>query len=149
MDIGLLVKQYRQSNHMTLREFAQRGGTSHSYIAMLESQKNSKTGEPIVPTISMLKKLSIGMGVSVNELISMCDDMPINMSVNADMKIDLQLFSENKTPDEPKLPEGEMKMLEVYRRASDDVKPILLDAIEALENMSVEKLRFVADLISK
>lgn len=51
----------------------------------------------MIPTIAMMKKLSVGMGISVNELISICDDMPINLNSNVDMKIDLQLFA-NKNP---------------------------------------------------
>lgn len=94
MDIGLLVKQYRQTNNLTLREFAARCGTSHSYIAMLESHKNSKTGEPIIPTIAMIRKLSRGMNMSVNEIIAICDDTPISLDGTTDMKIDLQ----NKNP---------------------------------------------------
>lgn len=86
MDIGLLVKQYRQANNLTLREFAARCGTSHSYIAMLESHKNSKTGEPIIPTIAMIKKLSQGMNMSVNEIIAICDDMPISLDGASDIK---------------------------------------------------------------
>ena len=97
MNIGLLIKEYRQSNNLTLRDFANKCGTSHSYIAMLENNKNSKTGEPMIPTIAMMKKLSVGMGISVNDLISICDDMPINLNSNVDMKIDLQLFA-NKNP---------------------------------------------------
>lgn len=94
MEIGFLIKRHRQEKNLTLREFAAKCGTSHSYIAMLENGKNSKTGEPIVPSISMLRKISLGMGISINELIAMCDDMPITLNDNTPTKLNLQLFAE-------------------------------------------------------
>lgn len=134
MEIGFLIKQYRQENNLTLRDFATRCGTSHSYIAMLESNKNSKTGEPIVPTLTMLNKISRGMGISVNDLINICDDIPISLA------------QEETSPEEQTLTEGERVLLDIYRAASDDVKPILVDAIKALEAMPLDKLRVVASL---
>ena len=55
---------------------------------------------------------------------------------------------EENSPD-LELTEGEQKLLEVYRRASENVKPILLNAIEALEQMDVDKARIVAELFVK
>ena len=127
MDIGSLVREYRKANNLTLREFANRCGTSHSYIAMLESHKNSKTGEPIVPTISMVKKLSIGMGMSVNDIILKCDDMPISMDSTSDIKLNLQLFAEENTPTEPKLSEGEKILLDLFRQIPEEQQKVFLE----------------------
>ena len=127
MDIGSLVKQYRQANNLTLREFAARCGTSHSYIAMLENHKNSKTGEPIVPTIAMLKKLSQGMCMPINELIAVCDDMPVSLDSDNDLKLDLQLFAKENTPEEPKLTEGERMMLDLFRQIPEEQQKVFLE----------------------
>jgi transcriptional regulator with XRE-family HTH domain len=128
MDIGLLVKQYRQANSLTLREFAAKCGTSHSYIAMLENNKNSKTGEPIVPTIAMLKKISQGMHISVNELIALCDDMPINMDTTADVKLNLQLFSEETSPaSEEVLTEEERLLIDLFRQIPEEQQRVFLE----------------------
>jgi transcriptional regulator with XRE-family HTH domain len=145
MELSNLIKQYRANNNLTLREFATKCGTSHSYIAMLENNKNSKTGEPIVPTLTMLNKISQGLGMSVNELISTCDDMPISLSPTA--KLDSRSFATNKTPLD-QLTEGEKLLLEAYRRASDDVKPVLINVMEALESMPLEKLKAVVSLLN-
>jgi transcriptional regulator with XRE-family HTH domain len=115
MEIGFLIKQYRQENNLTLRDFATRCGTSHSYIAMLESNKNSKTGEPIVPTLTMLNKISRGMGISVNDLINICDDIPISLS------------QEENTPEEPKLTEGERMLLDLFRQIPEEQQKVFLD----------------------
>ena len=126
MEIGILIKQYREKNNLTLRDFAKLCGTSHSYIAMLESKKNSKTGEPIVPTITMLNKISQGMGMSVNDLITLCDDIPISLAT--DERINLQLFAENQnSPEEPKLTEGERMLLELFRQIPETQQKVFLE----------------------
>lgn len=79
MKIGEIIKDYRKKHDLSLRDFAQRAGMSHGYIAMLEEGKNSKTKEPMVPTLPSLKKISSALGMSLNELISVADDMPVKL----------------------------------------------------------------------
>lgn len=54
----------------------------------------------------------------------------------------------NNSPTEAQLSEGEQQILEIYRRAAVDTKPILLKTLEALEKMPLEKLSVVADLFA-
>lgn len=122
MQIGLLIKQYRATNDLTLREFAKKCGTSHSYIAMLESSKNSKTGEPIVPTIVMMKKLATGMNMSVNDLISICDDMKISLDGTADIA-----FAKKTSPTELELSEGERMLIKAFRQIPEDQQKVFLE----------------------
>lgn len=91
MKLGDIVKTYRKDNDLTMREFAQRCNVSHSYIAMLEDGKNSKTGAPITPTLVTLKKIAEGMNISVDELISAAEDMPVKLE-KTQQGINLQLF---------------------------------------------------------
>ncbi len=79
MKLGEIIKNYRKEHNLTLREFAKICGTSHSYIAMLEDGKNSKTGEPMIPTLTTLKKISKALNISLNELISTAEDMPVTL----------------------------------------------------------------------
>lgn len=141
MEIGLFIKQYRQNNDLTLREFAARCGTSHSYIAMLENNKNSKTGEPIVPTLTMLNKIAKGMGISVSDLISICDDMPVRLAPAKPVgKLNIQLFAANQNaPEEPKLTEGEEMWLELYHLLTDESKAMLCNTIPTLRSLPKEK----------
>jgi transcriptional regulator with XRE-family HTH domain len=80
MKIGELIKKYRSENNMSLRDFAKKCGTSHSYIAMLEYGKNSKNGEPITPSLSMLAKIAFAVSMSLGELVDACDDMPVSLT---------------------------------------------------------------------
>ena len=120
MEIGLLIKQYRHENNLTLREFATRCGTSHSYIAMLESGKNSKTGEPIVPSITMLKKIAQGMNLSINFLIDSCDDIPVTLNDAPTIET---------TPEEPKLSEGRQKLIDLAMSVPEEKVDKLLQLI--------------------
>ena len=149
LEIGAVIKQYRGETNISLRDFAAKCGTSHSYIAMLESGKNSKTGEPIVPTITMLKKIAHGMDMSVSDLIAVCDDMPVNMqppefklnyfdSTKEDIPANLQLFGNSG-----QLPEKEKKLLALYNKIED--KEGLLRFIERLAALSEEQQKFVFD----
>ena len=122
MDIGSIIKQYRHANKISMRDFAEKCGVSHSYIAMLEIRKTSKTGEPIVPTIAMLKKIASGLGITVNELIAKCDDMPITLSDEYDMK---------NPPQEPKLREGEEILLSLFRRLPKESQALYIEALRA------------------
>ena len=140
MEIGTIIKRYRKENNLSLRDFAIKCGTSHSYIAMLENKKNSKTGEPIIPTITMLIKIANALDMNVNDLISICDDMPVTLGTTQGYKT---------SPTEVQLNEGEREILKVYRRASDNVKPVLIKVVESLEEMPIDKLKVVADLLSK
>lgn len=80
MKLGEIIKSYRAQSKLTMRELAERCGVSHSYIAMLESEKNSKTGEPITPSLITLKKIADGLGITLNELIIDADDIPVKLS---------------------------------------------------------------------
>lgn len=135
MEIGVAIKQYRDKANISLRDFAAKCGTSHSYIAMLESGKNSKTGEPIVPTITMLKKIAHGMDMSVNDLIAVCDDMPVSFA-GTSFSANLQLSGNSE-----QLPEIEKKLLALYDKIED--KEGLIKFLERLSALSVDQQKFV------
>ena len=83
MKLGELIKNHRRENKLTLRDFAQRCGMSHSYISMLEECKNSKTGEPMTPTLATLKKIANALNMSLNDLMTAADDMPVKIEDNS------------------------------------------------------------------
>ena len=41
---------------------------------------NPKTGQPLTPSLPMLKKIAEGMGITLDELLSTTDDFMIDMS---------------------------------------------------------------------
>lgn len=89
MKLGDYIKNYRLSHDLSQRQFAIKCGVSNGYISMLEEGKNPRTNEPLIPSLNMLKKIANGMNLSIHELISSVDDMPISFEDNMD-KIAIQ-----------------------------------------------------------
>ena len=125
MKLGEVIKQYRLKNDLSQRQFAKLCGISNGYISMLEEGKHPKTGEAIVPSLAMFKKLSAAMGITVNELMSQADE--------SDVALNLQLFAaptvEIKTSD---LTEGEIALIKVLDKLTDDEQRQVIEFAEFL-----------------
>jgi len=80
MTLGMIIKEYRERNRLSQRQFALMCDVSNGYISMLEEGRNPKTNEPIVPSLATMKKLAKAMGMSLNDLMSKADDMEISLS---------------------------------------------------------------------
>jgi transcriptional regulator with XRE-family HTH domain len=104
-----------------MRDFAAKSGVSHSYIAMLEEGKNSKTGLPMTPGLVTLKKLSVGMDMTIDELIATADDMPVSLQPAP-------------SPVESDLSEGELALIELFRKVPEDQQALVLSMIRAALN---------------
>ena len=115
MTLGEIVKEYRAKNNLSLREFASRCGMSHSYIAMLENESNSKTGEPMVPTITTINKIARGMGRTIDSVIAEADDMLVSLS------------NEKETITEKLTPE-EYEILQLFRSLDEVGQNVMLAA---------------------
>ena len=80
MELGQLVKEYREKNHLSQRQFSKISGISNGYISMIEEGKNPKTGEVLTPSLTMLKKISVAMKMSLNDLMSLTEDYDVSLS---------------------------------------------------------------------
>lgn len=74
MKLSELVKQYREENNLSQREFGRRCDLSNSLISILEMGKNPQTGKPMTPDFLTYRKLANGMGMSVQMLFEKLDD---------------------------------------------------------------------------
>lgn len=79
MTLADLISQYRQSHNLSQRQMGTQCGLSTGYISLIEKEVNPQTGKPMVPTLSVLNKIAKGMGMTIDELIATCDDMPVDM----------------------------------------------------------------------
>lgn len=80
MKLGELIESYRIQKGLSQRQFAIVCGLSNGYVSMLESGKNPRTNDPIIPTLSTFKKIATGMGMPLQELMEIVDDMPVDMT---------------------------------------------------------------------
>ncbi len=81
MTLSDLLVKYRTEHNISQRQFASQCGVSNGYIAMLENNRNPKTGQPVVPSLPYLNKIASCMGITLSELFSMVDDMPVDISL--------------------------------------------------------------------
>ena len=87
------ILSYRMEHNYSIRDFAKVCDISHVQIYFMERGLNSD-GKPFVPTIATLKKVATGMGITFNELVSICDDLT---DVRLEPADDSALSPENRT----------------------------------------------------
>ncbi|SHI04008.1 helix-turn-helix domain-containing protein [Clostridium grantii] len=68
--LGQLIKDYRATNDLSLREFAKKSNVSHSYIDKLEKGFDNRTGKKVEPTIDTIEKISKAMNVSLEFVLT-------------------------------------------------------------------------------
>lgn len=79
MTLGEFIRAYREQNNLSQRQFAERSGVSNGYISMLEKNENPKTGQPLSPSMPVLKKIAQAMSMTVNDLCTYVEDMAIDL----------------------------------------------------------------------
>ena len=92
MTLGDIIKEYRNSNNLSMDAFSERSGISKAYISLLERNKHPQTGKPIAPSIQCIKQAAKGMRMDFNVLFSKIDG---NVSLN-DTLIDNPSISEDE-----------------------------------------------------
>lgn len=80
MTISKLVRDYRDEHGISQRQFAELCGLSNGYISMIENNVNPKTGAPPKLSLSALRKVAKGLGMSLTELFAAADDIPVGLS---------------------------------------------------------------------
>ena len=81
MKLGEIIHQYRKEHKYSMDAFAGLCGLSKGYISMLEANKNPKTGLPITPTLDTFSKIACAMGMTLDQLFSICDDdQPVSLA---------------------------------------------------------------------
>ena len=147
------LQELRIEKDISLRQLASLTGISPSAIHSYEQGKRN-------PKREALEALADTFNVDIEYLLGQSDiknmaatalgvsslSEAYTRNKNVTYPFNIQLFAEENSPTALELTEGEQKLLEVYRRASDDVKPVLVKAMESLESMPLDKLMLVAEL---
>ena len=76
--LGEYLLNERKKRNMSLREFADLIGISHTYLKKLETGINPNTGKPVSPTIEMLCDISKSLHVSLEYLLEMSGYLKVN-----------------------------------------------------------------------
>lgn len=116
MTLGEIIKEYREENKLSQREFAKLAGLSNSYISQLEMNTNSKNGLPIKPQIETIKAVADAMNTTIDVLFTQMDDIVIDIS---------------KKPTADEGSELDRKIMRLVYQLPDDLKESLYDLLQA------------------
>lgn len=91
MKLSEVIKKYRiDNNNMTVEELANRCGLSKGYISMLENNfKQHGRRKNITPSIDAIKKLSFGMKIDFDYLLS-CIDGEVSLRDNEVLELPIK-----------------------------------------------------------
>ena len=73
MKLSEIMKRYRTLHNVSTRAFAERVGCTNAYISLLENEKIKS------PSIDTIKNIAIAMGIELDALLEMMDDMNISI----------------------------------------------------------------------
>lgn len=88
MTLSELIIEYRNEHGISQRQMASQCKLSTGYISLIEKETNPQTGKPMVPSLAVLNKLAKGMGITLDKLLSVCDDMPVDISATEKTDLD-------------------------------------------------------------
>ena len=74
MFLGDIIKEYRDKNHLSQRDFAKKCNLSYTYISALEKNMDYRSGKPISPTLETIKNVAKGINMSIDDLLKILDD---------------------------------------------------------------------------
>lgn len=120
MTLGQIIKEYREKNHLSQRQFALRCKVSNGYISMLEEGRNPKNHKPIIPSLATMRKLAKSMDMTLNDLMNQADDMEISLS-------------DKKTPSEE----------------SEDVVIVSRNGNRLVHHLSPEQMNLIENMIAQ
>ena len=101
MNLGEIIKKFRDDNELSMDKFAKMSNLSKAYISVLEKNKRPKTDKPVTPSIPVIKSVAEAMNMSFGELFNMLEDNQI-ISIGADNivkrinDVSVQLHSERQ-----------------------------------------------------
>ena len=79
MKLGEIIREYRLNNKMSMGDFARVSGLSKPYVSMLESNKNSKGGGEINPSVDTITKVAQVVGLNIGEILKKMGDEKIDL----------------------------------------------------------------------
>lgn len=88
MKLGEIIRLYRETNKVSLDEFAKKCGLSKGYVSMIENGINPRNRKPIAPTLISINKIASGLSISTDELLKMLDsNQPVSLAPEDDFSL--------------------------------------------------------------
>lgn len=91
MELGEFIKKYREENDLSLREFANKSGLSHAYIAKLESGIDPRSGKKVEPTLDTIKKIADATDTQLIEVLKLMGYVESNNEEKSECMLDEEI----------------------------------------------------------
>ena len=96
MDLGTIIKKYRNEHSLSLRDFSKRCNLSYTYISMLEKGSDYRNNKPLSPTLDAVTKIALGLNLSLEDLLKIMDNQEINLKGTSPEYIDTNIHGLDK-----------------------------------------------------
>lgn len=127
MTLGDCIKEYRELNKLSQRQFSEQCDLSNAYISILEKNLNPKTKEPPIPTYGVYKKVADAMGVSVDSLMEKANESQVSLGSNITFDTPSKPFSNDVIEMLETRLHPEKELLSLFATMTDSDKEKLLD----------------------
>ena len=117
MRLGTIINEYRTKNGISMEEFAKRSGLSKAYVGFLEKGIHPKTLHPIRPSIDVINKCAVAMGMDFSALFNKLDEV-VTLNPSSD------------ETDEP-LSFEEEECLRLFQNATPEMRQAALAVLKA------------------
>ena len=114
MTLGEYMVSFREDHKLTQRQFANMCDLSNTYIKVIEENYNPKTGKPPVLSLATIRKIAVGMGMSLQSLTDIIENDYVS------------------SVDEAVLSEDERDLLMFYRDMSLNDKHFVLSLVRKI-----------------
>ncbi|MBQ6609251.1 MAG: helix-turn-helix transcriptional regulator [Oscillospiraceae bacterium] len=129
MDLDQIIRTFREENNLSMQEFADRCALSKGYISMLEKGHHPQSQRSLVPSIATYKKLSAGMGMTLEALFS---------AIDADAEVAVNIIDQASTSE---LTQDETQLISDYRSLNEEGKTAVRAAVSGFVSMEIYKKR--------
>lgn len=67
--LGDFLQTYRKEHNLSLRDFAEKSGISHSYLNRLENGYDVRSGKPVTPTVEILQQIARSLNMDLGKIL--------------------------------------------------------------------------------
>lgn len=129
MTLGEFIKNFREENNLSQRQFSAKSGISNSLVSMLEANMNNHTGKPITPTIETIACVARACQCSIDDILNQIDSIDIDIS-----RAESYVMSKE-----------EAQLLAYYRSMNRAGRTVLMASAEGFASSSIYQADNVGD----
>lgn len=137
--LGKFLQNYRKEHNLSLRDFAEKLGISHSYLNRLENGYDIRSGKPVTPTVETLQQIARSLNMDLGEILEISGYTVGETYVEKDGSVTTDYYppKQNENSFEAQN-DTERRLLMLCRKAGDvseDEKEAIVNQFEATIDM--------------